>query len=365
MKRCPYCEVGIPDNVSICPVCGRGLSHNIEERIPKRNTSANRSFWQHLGHYLGDSDITKIKWESLFVDTFKRHSIEEAEEIFTYGTAKTTPPISELASHWPHPWLYMRVLLVFFICFGVLALGIFMFDNPLLFPGYCVIGSLMMPAAMLVLLYEMNSWRNISIFTTTVVFLIGGGSSIIAALFLFLFGVDTDLSTIYGAIGVGLIEEISKAIIVFLILRYFIQCPTVLNGLLIGGAVGAGFATFESAGYAFSTGSEIGSLISIIMRSILAPGGHIAWAAIAGAALVLASNHKAMTAKCLISETFWKIFLIPIVLHILWDAPILNGLSLSWIKYTGLFVIAWIVLILLTNIGLSELDKNISASKRH
>lgn len=48
---------------------------------------------------------------------------------------------------------------------------------------------------------------------------------------------------------VGLIEELGKAIIVLTVLRKLGKL-SIMTGLLIGACVGAGFAAFESAGYA-------------------------------------------------------------------------------------------------------------------
>ena len=59
-----------------------------------------------------------------------------------------------------------------------------------------------------------------------------------------------------GAFGIGFAEELGKAIVAALFInrinaddkKYYI-----LNGLLIGAAVGAGFDVFETAGYVFAT----------------------------------------------------------------------------------------------------------------
>lgn len=363
MKRCPYCEVGVPDNATVCPVCGhtlivKGDAHG-ERPLPKSH------LFHHLGRYLGDDATVTLSWKSLFVDAFKRHSVEEAEELFIYGTAKTTPSFYDITSHWPKPWLYLRVLLVFLVAFACLTFGVFILNSSILIPDYVVIGSMMMPLAMIVLLYEMNVWRNVSIFSTVVVFLIGGGASIIASLILFGTGINSDISTYLGALGTGFIEETGKAIIVYLVLRYFVQHPTILNGLLLGGAVGAGFAAFESAGYAFNADSMSETLQIIFIRSILSPGGHVAWAAISGAAIVMAANHKAISTKCFISSTFWKIFIIPILLHMLWDAPLMSQSNLIWGKYIALLIFAWIVLLLLVDIGLDEVSNVVRTFKKH
>lgn len=80
------------------------------------------------------------------------------------------------------------------------------------------------------------------------VFICGGLSLILAILF-FSLDFNTDINTYFGALMVGLIEEVAKAAIVALFLFKSKKSNYILNGLLVGAAVGAGFAAFETAGY--------------------------------------------------------------------------------------------------------------------
>ncbi|MDE8718608.1 PrsW family glutamic-type intramembrane protease, partial [[Eubacterium] siraeum] len=93
---------------------------------------------------------------------------------------------------------------------------------------------------------------------------------------------------------------------------YFIQKfkdkRYILNGLLIGGAVGAGFAVFETAGYVFQSAlipfnyegvttflfnpNPTSPLSTAIFRGMLAFGGHVAWAAVTGAGLMMALKNQ-------------------------------------------------------------------------
>ncbi len=59
--------------------------------------------------------------------------------------------------------------------------------------------------------------------------------------------------------------------------------PYILNGLLLGAAVGCSFSAFESVQYALDPSySGIGI---IFQRALLSPFTHIVWTALAGAAL--------------------------------------------------------------------------------
>ena len=79
----------------------------------------------------------------------------------------------------------------------------------------------------------------------------------------------------------------------------------ILNGILFGATVGAGFAAFETAGYALNEGFLPGMLQALVngqsqtaathqgvvlmlqilrLRGVLAPLGHVAWTAVAAGA---------------------------------------------------------------------------------
>ncbi len=145
-------------------------------------------------------------------------------------------------------------------------------------------------------------------------FLIGGCASLVVTLFLYNLGiVDTDLSSTWGAMMVGIIEEVGKLVIVYLLVKQLPSCNYILSALHAGACVGAGFAAFESAGYAFVSLLNYGfdgMTDSIYLRGILAPGGHVAWAAITGAALVIAKGAGPLTSEIFSNGRFWKIFAI-------------------------------------------------------
>jgi RsiW-degrading membrane proteinase PrsW (M82 family) len=79
-------------------------------------------------------------------------------------------------------------------------------------------------------------------------------------------------------LGVGLIEEAVKLAALWLLARRLPRY-TMRDGIMLGAAVGFGFAAFESAGYAFnalftSTGPSLMNLVeSEALRGILAPVG--------------------------------------------------------------------------------------------
>jgi RsiW-degrading membrane proteinase PrsW (M82 family) len=136
----------------------------------------------------------------------------------------------------------------------------------------------------------------------------------------------------------------------------------ILNGLLIGAAVGAGFAAFESAGYAmsylFQGGWDVMMNI-IFLRGFLTPGGHVVWAAISGASLVIAIKEQNKISTNVFLETkFLRLFIIPVILHGIWDSPLSVIGSEVYFVPIGLTVLAWIVVLILINMGLVEVSKN-------
>src|SRR5205085_11498196 len=96
---------------------------------------------------------------------------------------------------------------------------------------------------------------------------------------------------------------------------------------LFGAAVGAGFAAFESAGYAFrellNQNFNLNAMSEVIhLRAFLTPFGHVAWTAIAAGALWRAKGDRPLTFATFTDTRFLKAFSIPVVLHMIWDAPI-------------------------------------------
>ena len=300
-----------------------------------------------------------LNWKVLFSDVTKKHSTEEAEEIFICGTRRTTPLVNEVSKDWPHPWLYSRVFLMFAIAFALLWICCSMFQNPNALPGLIVVGSFTVPLSTLILFLELNAWRNISLYEVIKIFLVGGCASLVTTLFLFSFFGVHELD-FFGAFMTGFIEETGKAVIVYYFLKRLGKL-SILNGLLVGAAVGAGFAAFESAGYAmnylFQGGWDV-MMNVIFLRGFLTPGGHVVWAAISGAGLVIASKTRSEISTGLLCDgKFLRLFVIPVVLHGLWDSPLAAIGSELYLIPIGLTVLAWIVVLILINMGLSEVSK--------
>jgi RsiW-degrading membrane proteinase PrsW (M82 family) len=367
MAYCGYCGKFIADGYLFCSHCGRPVTNtkNAGQSTPEEpisqssdnKSNSSSSFVGGINDYIGNSNPVQLNWKDLFSDVFKKHTDEEAEDIFICGTSKTTPPLDKVSETWPKPWLYSRVFLCFAITYLLLNICWTQFQNTNVLPGLIIVGSFAVPFTTMVLFMEVNAYRNISVYEVMKFFLIGGCASLVVTLFIYsLRLVDTSLASTWGAMMVGVIEELGKLAIVYVLISKMKSCNNILSALLVGACVGAGFAAFESAGYAFNVLLDRGingMTNTIYLRGLFAPGGHVAWAAISGAALVIAKGSNSLTTDVLANKQFLKIFAIPIVLHGLWDAPIFPGYP----KWIALIVVVWIVVLILINMGLDEVKK--------
>lgn len=350
---CPGCGAKLAaPNAKFCGACGRKLEAPAAASGGKDLLGSIRD---KLDEITGNEKQKDLKLKDLFSEVFQKHTKEEAEEIFISGTAKTTPEEGYVLENWKKPWLYSRVFLVFAVSYLLLYFCAAQFENANALPGMIIMGSFMVPFSLLFMMFELNAPKNISFYSILQVFLIGGCASMVVTLIIFSVWEVEELD-VGGAIAVGIIEEIGKFVIVAWCI-YRTKTKFILNGILIGAAVGAGFAAFESAGYAYVYGSNgFDVMVDVILkRAILAPGGHVAWAAMEGAALMLAKGDEPLHAEHFKRRSFWQIALFPIVLHAFWDMPF-EGAVGTLLPY-ALTVLGWVILLALIQSGLGQVNR--------
>lgn len=134
--------------------------------------------------------------------------------------------------------------------------------------------------------FEINVYKNISVFQATEVFLIGGIASLVATMVLYEIIPSGNGTDFMSALAIGFIEETAKMLIIGYFINSF-RLNYIFNGLLVGACVGAGFAVFETSGYT----SQFG-LITLFVRSWQSIGTHTIWSAIVGAAIILAKERR-------------------------------------------------------------------------
>lgn len=310
--------------------------------------------------------------KAMFSEVFKKRQPGEIEDYFVVGTSKTTPALDEVQTGWPRPWFFLRVLAFLAGVYVVFWQSFSFFGNPNDFPGAIMIGALAVPLATVVLLWEMNTPRNVSFIQVLMMVALGGAVSLL------LFEIVDRLSHVdwIGPPSAGLVEETAKLLAVILIVRST-KHKYILNGIVFGAAIGAGFSTFETAGYAFyhgympqamhdtfravaansltvhdmtwnqvinlyASGKRVGQqdleiwsyalsnhgfsaftagLNMITDRAPLAQFGHIVWTAIAGGAFWRVKGGDPFRIQMLTDRAFVRTFLIPVVLHATWDMP--------------------------------------------
>ena len=302
--------------------------------------------------------------KEMFSEVFKKRGSDAVEDYILVGTSKTTPPIELVETGWPKPWLFFRLLAA--LALACVAL-ILMFDwtgNTNCIPGMMFLGAFAVPLATLVLFFELNSPHNVSIHVVWKLFLLGAVVSLGVALLGYAFKIF-QLSDMEA----GIVEECAKLITVVLVMRS-VRYKYILNGILFGATVGAGFAAFETAGYALNVGYMTGylqvvaqagslsdqvqtlathagvtSMISLLqLRGIEAPLGHVAWTALSAGAFWRVKKDRPFSPAMLFDVNFLKAFAIPVAMHAIWDAPwqlpfqgnqILTGL-VTWYVVFGL-----------------------------
>ena len=358
-KSCPHC--GYKNEVNICPECGKKVKSsdiNCKEcGYPLQKKTATSIVTENLDKITGAKSENYVTFKDLFKNTFKKHTEKDLDDIFVCGSETTTPNIKDINVKNASAWVYFKIFIFFLIAYIPCRIGFINYGNDNFLPALIMLGAFAMPVVVLMFFYEINIFRNIPFYKVIKYFILGGALSLILAILFFSLNFNTDIRTYSGALMVGLIEETAKAAIVAFFIFKSKKCNYVLNGLLIGAAVGAGFAAFETAGYILRNGISNGlqtMLYVIKIRGFLAPGGHVAWAAIEGAALMYVKGFEKIDKKHLNDKRFLLICLIPTVLHGIWDMPI-N------IPYCGtqiaVSIIAWLVIIYFINLGLQQVDE--------
>jgi RsiW-degrading membrane proteinase PrsW (M82 family) len=228
----------------------------------------------------------------------------------------------------------LAALMVAYLALTFIYLGT---NNTNCVPGMMFLGAFAVPLATLTLLFELNTPRNVSLHVVVKLFLFGAVASLGVALLGYALPIF-DISDMEA----GIVEEVAKLLTVVVVMRSA-RYPYILNGILFGATVGAGFACFETAGYALNMGLLPGllpaiqgaqqvtpaamhagvlSMLDLLkLRGIEAPLGHVAWTALAGGAFWRVKKDRAASVSMLFDTRFLKAFLIPVAMHAIWDAP--------------------------------------------
>ena len=328
--RCGKCGKDFNAGLSQCPYCQAPVHYG-----------GNTTFY-------GNAVNNELSLKDFFVNIFSAQPPGVGDKMFASGTALTTPTPDRMLQEWNKPWLYARVLLIGllfdFMChilFGKQgnSSGIYMLFS---------FGSLVVPLSILIFYWEINIPRDIPLYRVIMIFFVGGTLSLIFTLLLPNTGGPAYLAP--------LTEEPGK-VLALAIFIYWLDARYIFGGLLIGAAVGAGFAAFEDVMYVMRTGiismlsvfedlmkgtiaipdqysKDVQGLLkflydimymtgseNLIARSVLTLGGHVTWAAIEGGALVMAKGNDQLKSNHFFDPRFLAYLGSAMAMHWAWNYP--------------------------------------------
>ncbi len=336
----------------------------------------------------------------MFEQAFTNHSEEEMEQYWGAGAPGNIPSIENLPEEGPRPWMFVRILGLSVAVFLILLYSWYKFHNTNFLPGLIFIGSAAMPISVMILFFELNARRNVSMYLTTKMLFLGGVLSLLLTMVnnivVDLLGFNMDWM---GAMSAGPVEETAKLLAVICILANRRRYPYILNGLLFGAAVGAGFGLFETAGYAMralikqvilicvdngealkailiQSQKEAGALglevqleklfkaaagagdkqmmLVLGIRAILAPAGHVIWTALNAAALWRVKGGENFRIGHLFDIRFFSIFICTVCFHMAWNSDWDPELVTSYDKYIILGLLGWSLVFWMIRKGLQE-----------
>jgi RsiW-degrading membrane proteinase PrsW (M82 family) len=340
---------------------------------PGQQLRIGRSLWQiqsssHLGSDIysfiggigdrisavaGVEKIEGFKLSDMLSEIWRKRTDEDMENYFAVGTPSNTPKLAEVNTGWPKPWFFFKTFILTALIYLGLRFAYDEFNNDNLIPGLLVVGSFVMPLTLLILFFELNVLRNVPLYQVIKLLLMGGVLSLILSLFLYQWTKLGSSDNWFGALGVGLVEETGKAAALLLVLNK-LKYRWILNGMLFGAAVGAGFAGFESAGYAYQYGLDV---IATRGWETLC-GGHVLWTALVGGALWRVRGDQPFNWVMLRDGRFLRAFALAVAMHMIWDAPWDPPLHA---KEIALGFVVWVTLLGYVQFGLRQIRSAQSA----
>src|SRR5579863_9189560 len=341
-----------------------------------------------------------FSFKEIFKETFKKHGADAVEEYMGVGTPRSTPPLEMVDTNWPKPWMFFRVLAGLAVAYAAIyALYVYTGnEKPMI--AIMVLATFAVPLAVLTFLWEMNTPRNVSLQEVIKLFIVGGGIAVVVITL----GYITPLFSAGQYWQAGILEESSKLLAVIIVTwgARGVRYPYQLNGILFGATVGAAFACSETLGYGMDVfgpglvqfvksggldqifaglpqGAEVGwgvilmpvmkaTLQELNIRGLLSPFGHIVWTAIAAGAFWKVKGDRPASFSMLIDGRFLRAFIIPVVMHSIWDSPLAAGASTAAMQYVGegvTAVISWYVLFTMIQSGLHQVRDMQKAQLEH
>jgi protease PrsW len=194
----------------------------------------------------------------------------------------------------PRWWAVFAVGLVLWVASVV---DVYFTGNVIVLPTVVLLGSFLVPVSAVVWYLDHDPSPALSPRRILAAFILAGVIGVLAASlieFWVVFGPGP-----LGNLEVGLIEELVKGVAIVL-LAWGLQSFNRRDGMVLGAAVGFGFAALESSGYALASlfvvqGQHLylsfsSVIVTELIRGVLAPFGHGLWSAVLGGAIFHAAR---------------------------------------------------------------------------
>jgi RsiW-degrading membrane proteinase PrsW (M82 family) len=233
-------------------------------------------------------------------------------------TVLLDPVSTRPARAWPLHWA--AVLLAGVTLFAALLAVAVNTRDPIYLPCLLLLGAAVVPATLTTFVAEVERAHGLSFARLTTAAVLGGVVAGILAGQL-----EADVSRTLGSLPfltIGLVEESAKLAVAVLVARRWRPRPGPAGGLVLGVAVGSGFAAMETMGYAFvalvNSHGQLQAVDSLLlMRAFASLGGHAVWTGLACSAWYAVRSAR----KRRLGQLRWALtFTGVICLHAWWDA---------------------------------------------
>lgn len=320
------------------------------------------------------ADLDKdFKWSDIFSEMTKDHTEKQKEKILVSGCKSYMPSESTMLKEWQRPFMFFKFGVIGLVFVTLMNFAFNLVPAASILTMLIIVPAFVVPMTVLIFMWEMNVPRNISLLDLSKWVMLAG---VLGCFLTFVLRDILKMNVDVAYIGGPIPEEIAKFIVVYFIVKK-VDCKYILNGLLIGCAVGAGFSAQESAGYVLNVLIKSNSYETMhyefITRAITSFGDHSIWAALYGAALVKEKKDEPLKMSHAANGTVIGAFLISVCLHFVWNYPIEQNLGFSnvtlitYAKYGILTIVAWIFAFKWLRQGLVqviEISNRASASRR-
>ena len=365
--KCPVCGNDLADTAAFCPTCGtrvdgkgasapvtpvaeQGGGSGFSEEAARFTKGVTGAVTQavsqaadKLNEMAGGTGHVELRFGDFFDSVFKHHKKGEAEELFICGTPSTTPKLADVSREWPHPWLYSRVFGIIFLALAALWLitGVLGYGEG--YPGFFLLVALLVNFSVLVFFFETNALRNMSLARSIMFFLIGGTFSLLGIEVMYAFVEPIFGTTKVFFLIVVIMQQIVNAVLIAYFLRGTWHRGSVLTGMLVGAAIGAGAAvffnftlfmsSFINSGFSNPDGFDQTLLSSIGIQAaswaLTDLGGTVVRSAVIGGAMMLCGKKDASPQDRVRSSQFLSIFTVVLVLSCLWriEIPVLSNIT--------------------------------------